>query len=112
MRKLIKMPSDYGKLQYAVMSLPDLTIQSKAIYALLVSYKKNKINPSFDTIGTDLSLSKTKVTKYINELENKGLIKKSKLDTDSKSKTHNKYDIMIIDEKTKEEDKDGSNQIN
>ena len=98
MRKLIKIPSNSGKLQYAVMSLPNLTIQSKSIYALLVSYNKDKISPTLDTIGKDLSLSQAMAIKYIEELETKGLLKKSKLVPDNEIKSHYKYDIMIFEE--------------
>jgi len=100
MRTYKKMPSGYGIVQTAVMRLPELTIQSKAIYALLASYtgSKDYCFPSLQTIGNDVSLSRPMVIKYIKELEKLGLLLKTKLYPGNKMKTHNKYEIMMIEE--------------
>lgn len=100
MYKFKAMPSGYGIVQTSVMKMPGVTIQGKAIYALLASYTGNKefCFPSLETIGKDVGLSKPMVVKYVKELEAVGLIRKSRLYPDSKMKKHSKYEVMLLDE--------------
>ena len=95
-----KMPSGYGMVQTSIMKMKGLTIQAKAIYALLASYTGSNeyCFPSLETIGNDMDLSRPMIIKYLKELENIGLIRKTKLYPDNKMKKHNKYEIMFLEE--------------
>jgi|GEM_PF-5252347 len=104
-----KMPSGYGIVQTAVMRL-NISIQSKAIYFLLASYtgSKDYCFPKIETICNDMNLSKPMVIKYLKELEDNNLIKKSKLYVHSK-RNNNKYEVMFIDEEDNNNN-DGGNE--
>lgn len=97
-----KLPGGYGMIQRAVMKEKSITIQAKAIYALLCSYTGSNefCFPTVETIGKDISLSKPMVIKYLNELEGFGLIQKTKLYPDNKIKNHNKYEIFYLESKS------------
>lgn len=94
-----KLPSGYGMVQTEIMRLPNVSIQAKAIYALLASYTgaKEFCWPSQETIANDMGFKRPHtVSKYIKELEKAGLIKKSKL-YPGEMKNHNKYEVMYIE---------------
>lgn len=85
----------YGFIKRCVMRSKDLTIQAKALYALLASYAGNKdeCHPSVNQLVEDLCLSKPMVVKYLGELESKNYIIKSKLSTDPLNHS-NKYTLL------------------
>jgi len=99
MKKIYKkMPSGYGMVQTEIMKL-DISIQSKAIYALLASYTGSNQYcwPTIETIGNDMNLSKPMIIKYLKELETENLIKKSKKYPGNFQKNHNQYEIMFLE---------------
>lgn len=93
-----KMPQGYGIVQTSIMQLKDLSIQAKAIYALLASYTGGKeyCFPSIKKIGEDVNLSSPMVIKYINELVKKNLVTKSKL-SDNPWNHSNKYQVLYME---------------
>lgn len=67
--------SGHGIIQRDVMRM-DMSIYSKCVYCLLMSYKgeKNACFPSLKTISDDLRVSKNTVLKSISELEDNDLL--------------------------------------
>lgn len=94
-----KMPRGYGIVQRAVMEDPNLSIQAKALYALLASKTGANVNsecyPKQETLAQYLNVSVRTVINYLNELLNYGLIIKSKRFNDIRQ--HNKYEICYFE---------------
>jgi DNA-binding MarR family transcriptional regulator len=109
---MAKIVGGYGMLQRKVMQLKDLTIQAKALYALLVSYTgaDDYCFPSVARLCEDLSLSKPMIIKYLKELEAKGLIVKSQLNEGSFN-NRNRYEIHTLEEEKKEKSGDSSDPM-
>ena len=94
-----KIPSGgYGIIQTSIMKLQGISIQAKAIYCLLVSYTGSNQYcwPSIQQMAIDMDISKGQVSKLLTELENKKLIKRSKLKKNPWVK-NNKYEIFFIE---------------
>ena len=98
MSKRSKMPSGYGMVQSAIMRMPNLSLQAKALYSLLASYTgaSDYCWPSVETQSNDLNCSKRSIERYQVELEGKDLLRKSRKYPDTLNNL-NKYEIMIID---------------
>jgi hypothetical protein len=88
-------PKGYGFIHRDVMKAKNLSIQAKAMYALLCSYAGTKeyCHPSISLMCEDLGVSKPMVIKYLSELEEKGFIKKSRLSNDPLNNSH-KYEFL------------------
>jgi hypothetical protein len=99
-----KMPSGYGMVLLSVMTDENLTIEAKAIYALLCSYTgtKNCCFPKVETICKSLNISIKRYYKHMSILVESGLIVKDKL-YQHDIRNNNKY-IVMFPENTDEQD--------
>lgn len=98
--KYSKMPRGYGIVQTKIMQMPGLSIQAKALYALLASYTGSKdfCFPKIETLARDLECSTKFISRHTKELERKNLIVKTKLYDDMRR--NNKYYIMFLDDES------------
>jgi DNA-binding MarR family transcriptional regulator len=66
----------FGKVAQDVMRDPDVTMNAKAVYALLCSYigEKPHCYPSVSDLCADLKASRSKIDRALNELTEKGII--------------------------------------
>lgn len=99
-----KMPTGYGIVQSDIMKMKDLSIQAKALYSLLASITGSNTYcfPKMETISEYLGISRQMVSKYMKELVEKKLIKKTKMYNDIRN--NNKYEVMFIDNECKLDD--------
>ncbi len=75
--RTVGIKAGYGIIQRDIMTMENLSIHSKAVYALLVSYagQKNSCYPGFDTMAEKLDISRPTVIKAIKGLEDKELVR-------------------------------------
>ncbi|MBQ2175577.1 MAG: helix-turn-helix domain-containing protein [Alphaproteobacteria bacterium] len=87
--------NNFATIPNSIVRNKALSIQAKAVYAYLSSYagKKGKCYPSYARMTTELNISQTSLTKYINELVECGYIHKEQ------SKANGKFNrnIYILD---------------
>lgn len=96
-RKTKKIPSGYGMIQTDIMTLKGVSIQAKALYALLASYtgSGDYCFPSIKTISENLEISEKLVYKYMKELKENNLVIVSKLYKDLRN--HHQYELCYIE---------------
>jgi len=110
-----RMPCGYGMVQTAIMQLPGLSIQAKALYALLASYTGSNefCFPSQQKLSEDLGLHRKNIIKYLDELEINDLVERKKMFNDSRQNL--KYIINFIDADPQNEpvkEQNGNTQCN
>lgn len=91
----------YGIIPKALMEADDLNIYAKGVIAYMLSFTgggKVECFPSVDTIGKALGISKPTTIKAINNLCEKGYIRREKLRPDDKLSHANKYIIQFTAE--------------
>lgn len=88
----------YGVIQRDIMTIKELSIYSKAVYCLLVSYAGNKDQcfPSLKTMCSDLSISKTTLIKSLKELISFSLLTADKSKTKDGDFANNIYYPMYL----------------
>lgn len=93
--KYNKMPSEYGIIQTEVMRDPSISVYAKAIYSLLCSMKdeSNHCILTQEEIAKYMGIQRGTAFKYIKELSEKNLIKKSKLYQDMRQNI--RYEILL-----------------
>ena len=72
----IKKPYKYGIVTRSIILDPDITLQSKALYATLACYanKQRTCFPSISTLSNDLNVSERTIKRLIKELKNKKIV--------------------------------------
>lgn len=87
----------FGMIQRDIM-ISDISIHSKALYALLVSYagEKQTCYPSINTICKNLKVSKPTIIKSINELKNNKLVIVQKKITKEGDYGNNIYEPLYL----------------
>ncbi|MCM1221452.1 MAG: helix-turn-helix domain-containing protein [Lachnospiraceae bacterium] len=75
----------YGKIDYMVSRDPTLSIESRAIYSILATYcdKKRECYPSIDQLLRDTGISKDRLYKHMKILEERGIVQKFYVKSDS-----------------------------
>ncbi len=73
-----KLYKRFGIVDWEVMSNPAVSVQSKALYAILCIYcgDKRECYPSISTLADILDKSQRQISRNIKELKNKGIIKR------------------------------------
>lgn len=81
----VRQSTGYGLVKRNIMRAKDLSIEAKAIYSYLCSFAGTgtKAYPLVNTILEELNISKTRYYKYLNELQEKGIIIIEKIKTES-----------------------------
>lgn len=66
----------FGIVSSNVILDPDITLQSKALYAILACYanKQRTCFPSISTLSNDLNVSERTIKRLIKELKNKKIV--------------------------------------
>ena len=72
----IKKPYKYGIVTRSIILDPDITLQSKALYATLACYANNERTcfPSISTLSNDLNVSERTIKRLIKELKSKEIV--------------------------------------
>jgi predicted transcriptional regulator len=72
----IKKTYRFGIVSCNVILDPDITLQSKALYAVLACYanKQRTCFPSISTLSNDLNVSERTIKRLIKELKNKKIV--------------------------------------
>jgi len=72
----IKKTYRFGIVSCDVILDPDITLQSKALYAALACYanKQRTCFPSISTLSNDLNVSERTIKRLIKELKNKKIV--------------------------------------
>ncbi|MGK0255840.1 MAG: DNA-binding MarR family transcriptional regulator [Arcobacteraceae bacterium] len=72
----IKKTYRFGIVSCNVILDPDITLQSKALYAALACYanKQRTCFPSISTLSNDLNVSERTIKRLIKELKNKKIV--------------------------------------
>tara|TARA_R110000803_G_scaffold201655_1_gene266486 strand:+ start:1405 stop:1662 length:258 start_codon:yes stop_codon:yes gene_type:complete len=72
----IKKPYKYGIVTRSIILDPDITLQSKALYATLACYanKQRTCFPSISTLSNDLNVSERTIKRLIKELKSKEIV--------------------------------------
>ena len=81
----VRQSTGYGLVKRNIMRAKDISIEAKAIYSYLCSFAGTgtKAYPLVNTILEELNISKTRYYKYLNELQEKGIISIEKVKTES-----------------------------
>lgn len=70
----------YGLVNENILKNPSLSIQAKALYAVLCTYAdiNRKCYPSINTLSNNLNKSKIQIRRYLRELKQNNYLKKEK----------------------------------
>jgi len=70
----------YGLVNENILKNPGLSIQAKALYAVLCTYAdtNRKCYPSINTLSNNLNKSKIQIRRYLRELKQNNYLKKEK----------------------------------
>lgn len=87
----------YGIISKSVMKMKDLHIIAKGIYSYICSYsgKGKDAFPTREHICNDLGISKDTLTKYLQELKEKGLLNVKQEKSENGKFNHNVYSVNI-----------------
>jgi len=78
----------FAMVEQVVLRNPNITPQSKATYALLITYGPDRIFPGHDRLAADLGVTDRSIRRWLNELKGKGLV------TWSRTGRSNAYTIL------------------
>jgi len=95
----------YGIVQRTVMQDPTITMQAKTLYGLLASMTGDKEHcwPSVERMAEYMGTSRKTIIRYLQELEQKNIIIKSKLYPGTMTR-HNKYTVLLVEPKPETEE--------
>lgn len=96
--KTARIKKGYGMVQRDIMISPNVSVYSKAVYALLVSYAGDNTTcyPSINTMCKNLQLSKPTIIKSITELKKENLVVVQKTLTKKGDYGNNIYEPLFL----------------